>query len=257
MIKKIIKKIIGNSNILYLKSIYYYPKEIELVKKRKEFYSSFLKKDDLFFDVGANIGNRIIPLLKLGVRVVAIEPQEDCYKFLEMRFGKKIKIVKKGLGDKKEFKEFFISDLHTLSSFSEDWIESMSNSGRFSRDNWKGKKLISITTLNDLIQEFGIPKFIKIDVEGYELEVLKGLSIPIDYISFEYAVPEQFIRAIECIQQVSNTNRAIECNYSVGESLILSLDTWVTPNKMIELIKTDEFKNTRFGDVYIRRISVT
>ena len=50
--------------------------ELEMVKRRVSFYSTFIKKGDLCFDVGANIGNRVEPLLKLKAKVVAIDHGE-------------------------------------------------------------------------------------------------------------------------------------------------------------------------------------
>ncbi len=255
MIQKTIKNMVGRSNIFYLKSFFPNSSKKIMRKKRRIFYSSFIKKGDLCFDVGANIGNRIDPLLDIGAKVIAIEPQEDCYKFLELKYGKKIRIVKKGLGEKKEFKDFFISDLHSVSTFSTNWMEATVKSGRFKSNNWENKINVSLTTLDEIIKEFGLPIFIKIDVEGYELEVLKGLSHPVNFISFEYTVPEQFEKAIDCIEQMRKTNSDIECNYSVGESMIFKLNSWIDPTKMIDIINSDDFKITSFGDIYIRRKS--
>jgi len=45
---------------------------------------------------------------------------------------------------------------------------------------------VQVTTLDEAIAEFGAPSFCRIDVEGYEPEVLKGLSTPIAALSLEY-----------------------------------------------------------------------
>jgi FkbM family methyltransferase len=218
---------------------------------RIKFYSSFLKKDDLCFDVGANVGNRIEPLLKVGARVVAIEPQESCITQLKDKFGDKIKLVTSGLGEKEGVMDFYICDASTISSFSKDWIDAV-KIGRFKNNEWNKIIKTPITTLDNLIKEYGKPDFIKIDVEGFELEVLKGLHSSIRLISFEYTVPEQVTKAISCIELINGLKGDIECNYSIGESMEFALDKWISYEEMIKHIQTEEFIKTDFGDIYVR-----
>ena len=219
--------------------------------KRERFYSSFIKNGDLCFDVGANLGNRVAPLLTLGAKVVAVEPQEYCYKYLQYKFGKKIEIVNKGLGDSETVQDFHISRYTVLSSFSTEWINSV-KVGRFKGVDWDKVIKVKITTLDNLIAEFGLPEFIKIDVEGYELNVLKGLSKSVKMISFEFTVPEQTAKAIACIDQIEKIDSDIECNFSVGESMEFGLETWVSASDLRRQIITDKLTNIGFGDIYVR-----
>ena len=112
------------------------------------------------------MGNRITPLLNLGAKVVAVEPQEKCYKFLAKKFGKRIKIVTQGLGENEGIKNFHISNASTISSFSDEWINSVKTT-RFKDYRWDKVVKVEMTTLDILIEQYGIPVFIKIDVEGY------------------------------------------------------------------------------------------
>jgi FkbM family methyltransferase len=225
--------------------------EIKETAKRKLFYSFFIKEKDLCFDVGANLGNRVGPLLDIGAKVVAVEPQEYCNKYLQYKFGKRIQIVTKGLGEAEGIKDFHISKYDALSSFSDDWINSVKN-GRFKGNNWDKVIKVEMTTLDKLIAEFGLPAFVKIDVEGYELHVLKGLSGPVKMISFEFTVPEQTTNAIDCINQIEKTDANIECNFSIGESMVFAMDNWITAIEMKELIVSDDFTSIGFGDIYVR-----
>ena len=69
-------------------------------QKMLDFYSQFISNNDVVFDVGANIGNRSKIFLKLNASVIAVEPQDECIKYLQSTFGnnKNIKIVLKVLG---------------------------------------------------------------------------------------------------------------------------------------------------------------
>jgi FkbM family methyltransferase len=251
--KKMLRNIVGEANISLIKGFFKNKTEKDMEKKRLEFYSQFLQKGDTYFDVGANYGNRIEAIIKIGVNIVAVEPQEKCFNFLQKKYGSKINIVNKGLGEKEEVKKFFIANSHVLSSFSEDWIDSMKKSGRFSNNEWNNKAVeVPMTTLDNLIKKFGKPAFIKIDVEGYELEVLKGLSVDVDCISYEYATPEQTQRAVNCLLRLQEIKGAMECNYSIGESMEWGSPRWLPAKEMLEFIQTDAFTNTDFGDIYVR-----
>lgn len=220
-------------------------------EKRVNFYSGFVKKDDLCFDIGANFGNRIAPMLEIGAKVVAVEPQIFCVKRLRTLFGDKIIIENKGLGAKEETRNFYISNQSVLSTFSTEQIEKTKN-GRFKTSRWKKPIEMPITTMDSLIQKYGMPAFAKIDVEGFELEVLKGLSVPVKMISFEYTVPEMSDVLLECINHLNQLSNNFVYNYSVGESMEFALGEWLTCETMVDYVQQEAFKNTGFGDVYAR-----
>jgi len=182
--------------------------------------------------------------------VVAVEPQKSCYKYLKLMFGNKIQLVTKGLGAKEETKKFFIADSSTISTFSENYIKAVKDSGRFGNNTWNKTEEIEMTTLDNLIQLYGVPAFIKIDVEGFEKEVLSGLTKKINALSFEYCVPEQLSQAIDCINVLTVSNPAMKFNFSAGESMKLEMDNWLTAPDMLKFMNADQFSNTGFGDIY-------
>jgi FkbM family methyltransferase len=75
---------------------------------------------------------------------------------------------------------------HTLGSMSTDWIEKVQKASFFPGCYWDREEVVQTTTLDALIDQFGVPDFCKIDVEGFEFEVLRGLSRPVGTISREY-----------------------------------------------------------------------
>jgi FkbM family methyltransferase len=256
ILKNVIKKVFGDYVFLILIDYYTnHERNNTDFQTRKTFYESFICRGDLCFDVGANIGNRTGVFLKIGAKVVAVEPQKSCYRFLKYKYGKKIDIVTKGLGESNCIKNFHIAHTNTLSSFSDEWINRVKISNRFKEEQWNKVVEIEMTTLDELIKKYGAPKFIKIDVEGYELNVLKGLTRAIDMISFEYAVPEQVDKTIKCIEQIEKNNPNIECNYSIGESMLFALENWDNVDDMKKRIVTHDFINTEFGDIYVRNVT--
>ena len=249
MLKKILKNVPG---VMYFRKKYF---DMVLAKKRKSFYSNFLNRGDTYFDIGANHGNRISPIIDMDLKIIAVEPQPSCVQFLSEQFGDRITIIPKGCGSKEEVKTMYISPTTILSSFSEDWIKSAQESGRFSDHTWDEKQEIALTTLDNLIQEFGEPQFIKIDVEGFELEVLNGLSSPVAMLSFEYAVPEKTSAIVECIKRLAAiSDDEILCNYSIGESMEWASEKWRSSSDMAQYVEMAEFQNTFFGDIYVKLV---
>jgi FkbM family methyltransferase len=165
-------------------------------------------------------------------------------------FGKKIHLITKGLGAKEETRKFFIADSSTISTFSEEYIKAVKDSGRFASNNWNKTAEIQMTTLDNLINQFGVPAFIKIDVEGFEKEVLSGLTQKIKALSFEYCVPEQQEQALDCIRILSSSNPVMKYNYSPGESMKFELQNWLMADEMISIVRSEKFITTGFGDIY-------
>jgi len=193
------------------------------------FYSQFLAPGDVCFDVGANFGNRAKIFLRLGATVVAVEPQNKCVRVLKSMYGEnnRLIIIQKALGALEGSAELMISRASTISSLSQEWVDAVKRSGRFSEYSWDKKKIVNVTTLNKLIAEHGVPSFIKIDVEGFEYEVIKGLSQPVITICFEFT-PELIETTIRCIEHLHSLG-GISLNYSLGETMKMGLDKWVNP----------------------------
>jgi FkbM family methyltransferase len=214
------------------------------------FYKQFISPGDLVFDVGANVGNRTKVFYELGARVVAFEPQVDCYRFLKMVFNGKssVCVLNQALGKTRGQTEMLISDYHCISSLSTRWIEAVKGSGRFSDHKWEKTQPVEMTTLDESIQEFGVPSFIKIDVEGYESEILSGLSTPINCLSVEFT-PEDAQNALGCIDHMSSLS-VIDARLSLGESMKWETPSWLTAGKIKQAIADVDPKAV--GDVYIR-----
>lgn len=217
--------------------------------KQKKLYSLFVEPGGLCFDVGANVGNRTALFLELGAKVVMVEPQRECYEKLEKRFPQ-LPLVKKGLGAKESTEKLYVSDVSLISSFSKSHVDLMQED-RFKGANWDKTIDIEMTTLDNLIAQFGVPDFCKIDVEGYEYDVLKGLSQPIKSISLEYIVPENLTVIQNCIKHLNSLGK-IQCNLSHGETMEFHLQTWKNGDEMEKYIQTQDFINTSYGDIYIK-----
>jgi hypothetical protein len=80
-----------------------------------------------------------------------------------------------------------VSSRHpTVSSMNDAFVAGSSTTPGFDHVRWDRSERVRMVTLDGLIERHGLPAYIKIDVEGFELEVLSGLSRPVALVSFEY-----------------------------------------------------------------------
>jgi FkbM family methyltransferase len=218
-----------------------------------DLYRHFVQPGDLCFDVGANVGNRTELFLALGARVVAVEPQPACFRTLRRRYGAdgRVTLVGEALGREAGTAEMLVSDAHPISSLSEEWVRRVEASGRFGAHSWDERVRVPITTLDELIDSHGEPAFCKIDVEGYEAEVLAGLSRPLRHLSFELT-PEYAEGALACVDRLRALGPVV-FNFSSGDSGRLELAEWVGPEEIGSRLAA--FGRTAgFGDVYARAV---
>jgi FkbM family methyltransferase len=230
---------------------HYNLKKIHKRKEARQFYSQFIRKGDLYFDVGANIGNRTELFRKLGARVVCIEPQQICLQHLHKLFAadKDVIIVAKAIADKEGYAELAIcEEAPTISTMSTKW----KNESRFSKNyTWTKTQKVPTTTLDTLIRQYGLPVFCKIDVEGFEESVLKGLTKPIPIISFEFT-RELFHETKQCINHLL-TIGSVEFNCASGETMKLLFPTWVLQDELYAKLDSME-EIFDWGDIYARFI---
>ncbi|MFA6991285.1 MAG: FkbM family methyltransferase, partial [Candidatus Babeliales bacterium] len=139
-------------------------KNLNAVQNIEKFIGKCLKNGGVVFDIGANVGEKTDSYLKLGAKVVSVEPQPNCIKALLKKYGKNknVVIVDKAIGDTSGKMYMNIcSSAPTISSLSNDWI----SKSRFSEKyKWDQKIEVDVITLDELIEKFGIPSFCKIDV---------------------------------------------------------------------------------------------
>ena len=138
----------------------------------------------------------------------------------------------------------------TIASMAPAWTKAVQSSGRFAAYHWERVERVPVTTLDALIERYGEPAFIKIDVEGFELEVLKGLSRPVRALSFEFT-PECADAALACVERLESLGFS-RFNYSADETLSLEVDQWRDASFIRGRLEALRGDVTTFGDVYAR-----
>jgi FkbM family methyltransferase len=214
--------------------------------QEEKFYGAVLsgfKRGNIIFDIGANEGCKTDIFLRLGARVIAVEPDESNVeiirgKFLRNRiFPKPVKIEAKAVSDRIGNVPMFVqapgSALNTLSP---KWAKTLQNDdARFSQHlEFAAEKTVETTTIENLIAVHGVPYYIKIDVEGHEVNVLRGLKRPVPFLSFEVNLPEFKEEGLECIRLLGGLVSDGEFNYSGDCGMGLEFSSWMPRHKFAD-----------------------
>ena len=139
----------------------------------------------------------------------------------------------------------------TVTTLAPAWRDARARDPDFAGVRWNRRIEVETTTLDQLIARFGVPAFIKIDVEGAEPDVLAGLTQAVPALSFEY-LPRALDHARQCIDRLAGLGR-YRFNWSVGESSRLAENAWLDGQDLLDRLRTPEAQR-RPGDVYVRLV---
>ena len=146
-------------------------------KKRERFSTDYMKEivreRDTIIDIGANVGYYALLESRLANRgeVYAIEPVPKNVLLLEknkcLNDYKNISIFPFAIGDKNGIGEMYLYEKGNLCSFKENI-----------QNKFTGKMDVPIMTLDKFVEKCvsGDPTLIRMDVEGYEYQIIKGMS---------------------------------------------------------------------------------
>ena len=225
-------------------------KILKIFKRRKKQHEvlKYIKPGDLYFDIGAHLGEKSLPFINKKCKTIMVEPLPFCINELKKKYSQNslVKIVSKGLGEKNTQAKLNVNEnMPTVSTLSENWTK-----GRFSDLKWEKKIDIEITTLDSLIDTYGEPNYIKIDVEGYEFNVIKGLSKKVGIISFE-VTSEFFNDALNCLEYLKKLGYK-KFTFSIGESEQFFYP-WSYLEIILDQINNEIVKDKFFwGDIYCK-----
>ena len=216
----------------------------------ERFYAGLLGRGDLAFDIGAHVGNRSRAMRAAGARVVAVEPQAPFAGFLRRTLPRDVALVTAAVGPKETRGALSVSRRHpTVSSLRSDFADAVGDRPGFEHVRWDAAQQVAVTTLDALIAEHGTPRLIKIDVEGFEAEVLAGLSRTVPLIAVEYlpALPDAARAALDRIAALG----PYAFNLVTGEDGAFAWDDWrddAAVRRRLDGLAPDDGP----GDIYAR-----
>ncbi len=225
-------------------------------KEEDQFYSRYGVGSGVCFDIGANIGEKTIVFARLGSKVIAVEPVPSAADALynNTRCYDDVHLIRKAVGSEPGRLPLHVGDSTTISSFLSDWG---TRNTRLHERKFVDTIEVDIVTLDQLIEQFGVPTFCKIDVEGYEAEVLRGLSTPIPFLTFEW-IPDNLPAVSECCETLGALGD-YEYNYTLSSPLKEVLGRYVSGQELMDDLTARSLNDAekQWGDVIarIRRLS--
>lgn len=226
-------------------------KALRQSQRMREFYAALLPKGALVFDIGANVGTMTGIFAGLGARVVAVEPNPDCARHIELSTRRgQVEVLAAAVSDRDGQAVLKVSDRKDkMSSLSDEWRDAVSKENADYVGMWKREVTVPTITLDALIQRYGEPWYIKIDVEGYEEQVIKGLSQCPSLLSFEFnrVFLEPALKALE-----SAVFDDVVFNYTLIDPVRFELENWVGRNELKKAI-LELGEGQGLGDVFVRR----
>jgi FkbM family methyltransferase len=215
-----------------------------------DLYRRFLGPGDLAFDIGSHVGDRIASFRRLGAAVVAVEPQPVLTRLLRLIYGRDPSVSIEGVavGERRGSAELLVNTANpTVTTASREFVSAAEGAAGWEGQVWDARLRVSQTTLDALIEKHGTPAFIKIDVEGFEAEVLAVLSVPVAALSFEFTTIQRHV-AHACLEACEALGD-YSYNAALGESQTLGLDRWVSAAEMAAWLDALPH-DANSGDIY-------
>lgn len=213
-------------------------------------------RGDLAFDIGANSGDKTAMLLPIFRRVVSVEPSPANAKTLRERFARKrqVRVVEAGCAEQEGDADFFcFSAGDCYNTFSPKWVQSLAG-GTATLPTKVVEKVIRtpMTTLDRLIEDHGSPTYVKIDAEGYESSILRGLSrrIVVPLVTIECKLPEFKDETLDCISRMTEFMGSRSFNFCIDEPpRRFEAPRWLSAEEIVEVVRHGPY---RWMEIYGR-----
>ena len=214
------------------------------------FLSEVPSRSRLAFDIGSHVGDRIGSFRRCGARVVALEPQPDCARVIREIHGcdGAVSLEEAACGPKPGTLTLHVNSRNpTVTTASADFVRSADGAGGWEGQVWDRTIEVPVTTLDRLVARHGKPAFVKIDVEGFEADVLAGLTDPVAALSFEFTTIQRDV-ACACLARLLEIG-PYRFDVALGESHQLHFGRFVTADEMSRHIEALPHA-ANSGDVY-------
>jgi FkbM family methyltransferase len=225
-------------------------------KSEQAFYRSLVDgaAPGCILDVGANRGSKTEIFLDLASLVIAVEPDPSAASTLRRRFrSKPVEVLEVAISRRSGTLPFYrFEPGSAFNTLSNDWVAAMTDGSNYM--NLRLPEPVSIEvrtdTLSNIIARYLPVKYLKVDAEGFEEDVLSTLNVAIPLVSLEFTLPDMRNAMVACVQLLLQVDPNYRFNVAITEPpLRLELDAWVEGEKLISDLKN---RGWRYAELYAR-----
>ncbi|HEX3367407.1 MAG TPA: FkbM family methyltransferase [Phenylobacterium sp.] len=228
---------------------------VRYMRDMADFYGQFWSHRGTVFDVGANQGEYSEMFASRGARVIAIEPNPGyADRLAAISVNHNILPVMHAIGaepGKAVLNICSTPGYSTLLSTDSDWI---AGSPDYAEVAWTGVAEVEINTIDQVARKFGLPDFIKIDIEGFELSALQGMTFDPRYLSFEFGARRRDL-GIECLRNMGA--RGYTFRPITGRDAKFVTDKWMDESDAIAWLSGFTTEQAEYGDMFCRSPATT
>lgn len=191
----------------------------------------------LIFDIGSNVGS-FADRHKSTHSIVCVEPNPNLVDKLKEKYKtcKNVFVENVAVSNEAGMVSLDICPEDQMSSCNPDWLRTL----RYSKVGITKTISVPCVTIDHLIEKYGKPKHIKVDVEGYEYNALCGLTKNVCPLQFEFigeSFKELTIPVINRMHEIGYSKFSIKVlcgDFDVNEYDINTYE-FFTKEKLIDL----------------------
>ena len=216
------------------------------------FYSQFFQAGDVVFDLGADLFEYAEVFAGEGAHVVAVEPNTaSTVRLQALARATNISPVFAAVGDEPGTAVLNVCSVPGFSTLVDPGVEWIEQSPDYESVSWTQTLEVPVTTVDLLARDFGEPEYIKIDVEGFEINVLRGMTFRPRYLSFEFGArrKEAGLKCLEHLGALAYAFRPI-----VGREFRFVTREWMSPVEAIDWLEAFSVEQAEYGDMFAHRL---
>jgi len=164
----------------------------------------------ILIDIGANRGLYADANAASYDQCILVEANPELSMFLLEKYkGNEKMVIENKIVSNKTNETFYISNADTISTVDREWV---SNS-RFSQNySWRPVEGLPTCSIDTLVQTYGTPSFLKVDVEGYEYNVILSMTQKYCPLAFEWAEEkkEEILLTLKYLHSLGYTKFALQ-----------------------------------------------
>jgi FkbM family methyltransferase len=232
----------------------------EVERQRLNVYRPFIKPGDMCFDIGANRGRKTFVMRTLGAKVVAVEPLfafgAEFVPEFNWRWGNDRNVipVARAVTAERQVEISINRFIPYVSSIDRAWMTTSAHAPKNGQPYYKPgslvKRNVAGITLDGLVNIYGMPAFVKVDVEGAENSVMATLTTQIPAFNLEFHQDWIPVEAMEHMDELG----PYRWTYALDFQGTFAMSGWTDRRGLLDILskRLTEKGNGSWGDIYGR-----